>query len=691
MRSSACSTSNRNVASALVSSVLPTPVGPQEHERADRPVRVLQAGAGAPGRGGNRVHGLRLADDPLGEIVLHAQQLVALAFQHLVDRDAGPARDDLGDMVGRHRLLHHVAGGPLLLVRRLELALQIGDAAVGEFAGLGEIALALRLVEVGAGLVERLLDLVGGGELFLLGHPALGKRVRLLLEVGQLLLQPRQPVLRGGVGLLAERLALDLQLHDAAVELVERLGLGIDLHAEPRGGLVHQVDGLVGQEAIGDVAVRERRRGDHRRVGDPDAVVQLVLLLEAAQDRDGVLDRGLRDEDRLEAAGKCCVLLDVLAVLVQRGGADAVQVAAGERRLQQVGGIHGAVRLAGADEGVHLVDEQDDIAFGGRDLVQHRLQPLLELAAVLGAGDEGAEVERQQLLVLQALRHVAIDDPEGQPFGDRRLADAGLADEHGIVLRAAREHLDGAADLLVAADDRIELAVARGLGEVAGVFLERVILALGGSRIGGAAFPDFLDGGIQGLRRDAGVGQNFRGARVLLHGEREQQPLDRHKRIAGLLGDLLGGVENLGGGRGHVELAVAAAHLGNGGERPLGGGERVARPAPCPLDQAGGQPLGVVEQHLQDVLRRELLVAGAKRPGLGGLRETARPLGVLVEVHCRSLSRLKPAVRLRGPAGLFPCAAEPGGVGPHTGGPSRNKWGAPAPRKRGGAPQNPAS
>ena len=46
----------------------------------------------------------------------------------------------------------------------------------------------------------------------------------------------------------------------------------------------------------------------------------------------------------------------------------------------------------------------------------------------------------------------------------------------GIVLGAARQHLDGAADFLVAADHRIELAVARGLGQVAGVFLQRVIL-----------------------------------------------------------------------------------------------------------------------------------------------------------------------------------------------------------------------
>ena len=123
--------------------------------------------------------------------------------------------------------------------------------------------------------------------------------------------------------------------------------------------------------------------------------MQLVFLLDAAQDRDRVLDRRLADEDRLEAPRQRRVLLDVLAVFVERGGADAVQLAARQRRLQHVGGVHRAFGLAGADQRVQLVDEEDDLARGRGDLGQHGLQPLLELAAELGAGDQRAEVERQ--------------------------------------------------------------------------------------------------------------------------------------------------------------------------------------------------------------------------------------------------------------------------------------------------------
>ena len=85
----------------------------------------------------------------LRELVLHVQQLLALAFEHLVDRDAGPARDDLRRCGRRHRLLDHVAGSRPCASASFELLLELRDDAVGELARLGEVAAPLRLVELG--------------------------------------------------------------------------------------------------------------------------------------------------------------------------------------------------------------------------------------------------------------------------------------------------------------------------------------------------------------------------------------------------------------------------------------------------------------------------------------------------------------------------------------------------------------
>ena len=148
----------------------------------------------------------------------------------------------------------------------------------------------------------------------------------------------------------------------SAVDVVQLRGLAILLDAQTRRRFVDQVDRLVGQETVGDVAIRQRRGRDHRGVGDAHAVMRLVRLLQAAQDRDRVLDGRLADENRLEAPLQRRILLDVLAVFVERGRADAVQLAARQRRLEQVARVHRAFGLAGADEGVQLVDEQDDLA-----------------------------------------------------------------------------------------------------------------------------------------------------------------------------------------------------------------------------------------------------------------------------------------------------------------------------------------
>ena len=111
-----------------------------------------------------------------------------------------------------------------------------------------------------------------------------------------------------------------------------------------RRRLVDEVDGLVGQEAPGEVAVGQHGGRHERGVLDAHAVVHLVALLEPAEDRDRVLDRRLADEHLLEAALERGVLLDVLAVLVERGGADHAQLAAGEHRLEHVAGVHRALR-----------------------------------------------------------------------------------------------------------------------------------------------------------------------------------------------------------------------------------------------------------------------------------------------------------------------------------------------------------
>src|SRR5262245_16173304 len=86
----------------------------------------------------------------------------------------------------------------------------------------------------------------------------------------------------------------------------------------------------------------------------------LVAGAQSAQDGVRVVDRGLADVELLEAACERAIALEVLLEVLIGGGADAAQLARGERGLEQVRGVHRAtVGGAGADQRVDLVDEED--------------------------------------------------------------------------------------------------------------------------------------------------------------------------------------------------------------------------------------------------------------------------------------------------------------------------------------------
>ncbi len=124
-----------------------------------------------------------------------------------------------------------------------------------------------------------------------------------------------------------------------------------------------------------------------------------------------------------------------------------------------------------------LVDEQDRARIV-LDLLHHGLEPFLEVAAIARAGQQRAHVEGEDGGILQHLGHLALHDLAREAFGDGRLADAGVADEQGIVLLAAAQHLDGAQNFLLPPDQRIDAAVLGLLVEVDAVGVERVLLLL---------------------------------------------------------------------------------------------------------------------------------------------------------------------------------------------------------------------
>ena len=197
-----------------------------------------------------------------------------------------------------------------------------------------------------------------------------------------------------------------------------------------------------------------------------------IAVAQTLEDLDRVLFARLADLDGLETTLQSGVLLDILAVLLEGRRADDLEVAACQGGLEDVCSVGTAFRRARADDGVQLVDKEDDV-LALFDLVDRVLDAILEFAAVLGARDHAGEVA-------QVLRHLAVSDLQRQTFGNRGLADAGLTDQAGVVLGTAGKDLDDTAYLFIPADNGIDLAVLRRLGQIAREAVERLTVAVTG-------------------------------------------------------------------------------------------------------------------------------------------------------------------------------------------------------------------
>ena len=364
--------------------------------------------AAADGRA-DRVYGFVLTDNVRFQAGFHIAQACRLLCRYLGCRNAGPDFDHLSQKLFVN--LRCRLGQQLV-----QLCLHLQNAA----AAGGDLGVGLLLLGAGRGL---------------------GQLVKLCLQALKLVLQ------LGNLGQLRR------------------------IQIEPRAGFVDQVDGLIWQKTVGDIAFAHLSGTAAHLIGNSNAVEGLVVRADALQNLGGLGNRRLTDIDRLETALERGVLLDILAVLLERGRADHLNVSAGKGRLENVCGIHRAFGIAGADNVVHLIDDKDDVA-DTLYFVDQALHAALKLAAELRARHESGQIEQMDLLVAHLERNAALVDADCQTLGNGRLADTGFANQARVVLLAAVQNLNDAVGLAVAAHDVVNAAFCGLLGQVFAVIVQ---------------------------------------------------------------------------------------------------------------------------------------------------------------------------------------------------------------------------
>ena len=267
---------------------------------------------------------------------------------------------------------------------------------------------------------------------------------------------------------------LHAQLVQFTAHVAEAARRRAEVEADPCTGGVQHVDGLVRELTASEVAGRHVGSGFQGAVGDQDLVGLFVDSAQATEDVDRLSRGWLIQRDGLEAAAQGRVFLKVFLVLAPGGGGDGPQLATGQGRLEQVGGVGATFTVAGADQGVGFVDKQDDGRRGAFHRFNHAFQAFFELAFHRRTGLQCPHVQSPQFHARQALRHIAIDDTQGQAFNNGAFAHAGIADNNGVVLATTAEDVDHLIDFGVAAHHWVQFLVPGQFGEVGGVALERV-------------------------------------------------------------------------------------------------------------------------------------------------------------------------------------------------------------------------
>ena len=239
IRTIARSSSNRNSASARASSVFPTPVGPRKMNEpigrfgSDRPARERRMAFATA------LDGLVLADDPRVQRVLQVDELLHLALHQPRHRDAGPLRDDLGDVLLVDLLLQHLPVGLELgerLVLLLQPLLELDEPAVPDLGRPLEVAVALGRARLSATRPRSRTSARGSRRCarFSCCQCAFIPALRSCRSASSRSSFSSRS-LRRVVGLLLQRRALDLELLDAALDLVDLDRHRVDLDPQAAG------------------------------------------------------------------------------------------------------------------------------------------------------------------------------------------------------------------------------------------------------------------------------------------------------------------------------------------------------------------------------------------------------------------------------------------------------------------------
>ena len=126
----------------------------------------------------------------------------------------------------------------------------------------------------------------------------------------------------------------------------------------------------------------------------------------------GFINGRLTHIHRLETTLQGRIPLNMLAVLIQGRRTDALQLTPCQCRLQDICRIDRPFSSTRPNQGVHLVNHQNDVPRLA-DLIHDLFQAFLKLTAILGTRNQQTNIQGHNPLLFQNVGHIPLGNPLG--------------------------------------------------------------------------------------------------------------------------------------------------------------------------------------------------------------------------------------------------------------------------------------
>ncbi len=194
------------------------------------------------------------------------------------------------------------------------------------------------------------------------------------------------------------------------------------------------------------------------------------------------------------------------------------------------------------------------------------------------------------------------------------------------------QHLHGAADFIITANHRVQLALFGALGQINGVFVQRLTGFLGVRVIDGLTAAQIVDGIFQRFLGYALAQQQLAGTGVLIHGGQQHQ-LAGNELIALLLRQAIGLIQQARQLLRQADVAGRVADSGQTLQRLTQGGAQGGNIKADLHQQRLDRAVLLFNQRQQQVQRINLGVVAADRHGLGVGQGDLELAGHTVNAH----------------------------------------------------------